>query len=180
MHRRARARDRSRRTSGRSTWGRVAVLAVLCFAVIGGYEGFLPTAPVDWLISLTGRTPIRAAINVRSERADCRVARVIDGDTVDLDCAGEGLVRTRLMGYDTPEVYSPKCDVELALGTRATRALERRIDASREIHVAFRGTDRYGRRLARLSLDGTDVADPLIAAGLARPYEGGRRDGWCG
>ena len=84
------------------------------------------------------------------------------------------------MGFDTPEVFSPKCDAELALGNRATQALERRVNASREVQVAFHGTDRYGRRLARLSLDGTDVAQPLIAAGLARPYDGGRRAGWCG
>ena len=71
-------------------------------------------------------------------------------------------------------------DAERALGTEATQALERSINGSSKIMVAFRGTDRYGRRLARLTLDGTDVADPLIAAGLARPYEGGRRDGWCG
>jgi micrococcal nuclease len=162
------------------TWAKVALLAAAALIVIDGREELLRTPGLDWLSGLVERAPIRAAINVRSERADCQVARVIDGDTVDIDCDGEGLVRTRLMGYDTPEVYSPKCDAELALGNRATQALERHINGSREVHVAFRGTDRYGRRLAYLSLDGTDVAQPLIAAGLARPYEGGRRDGWCG
>jgi endonuclease YncB( thermonuclease family) len=27
--------------------------------------------------------------------------------------------------------------------------------------------------------DGRDLGDALIAVGLARPYGGGRRDGWC-
>lgn len=163
-----------------SDWARVALLAGAALIVIGDGKDLLRTSGLDWLTGPAERPPIRAAINVRAERADCRVARVVDGDTVDLACAGDGLVRTRLMGFDTPEVFSPECDAERALGTRATKALERRVNASRDIHVTFRGTDRYGRRLARLTLDGTDVAQPLIAAGLARAYEGGRRDGWCG
>lgn len=40
-------------------------------------------------------------------------------------------------------------------------------------------SDRYGRLLAALALDGQDVADTLIAARLARPYDGGTRQGWC-
>ncbi|WP_290897841.1 thermonuclease family protein [Hoeflea sp.] len=40
-------------------------------------------------------------------------------------------------------------------------------------------TDRYGRTLACVYADGRDVAKALIAAGLARPYDGGRREGWC-
>ncbi len=159
---------------------KVALLAAAALIVIGDREGLLRMSGLDRILGPGERPPIRAAINVRAERTDCQVARVIDGDTIDLDCAGEGLVRTRLMGFDTPEVFSPKCDAELALGNAATQALQHRVDGSREVLVAFRGTDRYGRRLARLSLDGTDVAQPLIAAGLARPYEGGRRDGWCG
>lgn len=39
--------------------------------------------------------------------------------------------------------------------------------------------DRYGRTLARMMLDGLDVAELLIAENLARKYAGGRRQGWC-
>jgi hypothetical protein len=28
--------------------------------------------------------------------------------------------------------------------------------------------------------DGRELGDALIAAGLAHPYDGGKRDGWCG
>jgi hypothetical protein len=159
----------------------VALIVAAALIVLGDRVDWRQVLGADWVSDLVGRAPIRAAINVRAERSDCQVARVIDGDTVDLECgAGGELMRTRLMGYDTPEVYSPKCDAELALGNQATQALERRVNGSRRVLVAFRGTDRYGRHLARLMLDGTDVAVPLIEAGLARPYEGGRREGWCG
>jgi endonuclease YncB( thermonuclease family) len=42
------------------------------------------------------------------------------------------------------------------------------------------GGDRYQRRLGRLLIDGRDVADLMVARGLARRYSGrGPRQGWC-
>lgn len=41
------------------------------------------------------------------------------------------------------------------------------------------GTDRYGRVLAELHLGGQPVKVTMIAHGVARPYDGGRREGWC-
>jgi micrococcal nuclease len=160
-------------------WRPIALLALVALAAIGGREGLLPLEARDWLPAIANQ-PIRAAISVSSGRPDCRLLRVIDGDTVDLDCPGEGFVRTRLLGFDTPEISSPGCASELSLGTAATRALQSRIAASTEMRVDFRGADHYGRRLARLSLDGSDVARPMIADGLARPYHGGKRRSWCG
>lgn len=52
-------------------------------------------------------------------------------------------------------------------------------DAKRVELVRF-PPDRYGRTLARVYLDGRDLADLLIEAGLGRPYDGGRRASWCG
>lgn len=176
-----RRRGRSGWTYGRvrTLWSRVCLLAAIALLVIGGRERLLPLGS-DWPPAVDIRQPIRATINVSPGRADCRVVRVIDGDTVDLDCAGAGALRARLLGFDTPEVFSPACAAELALGTQATRALERRIRASGDMRIDLGGSDRYGRRLARLSLDGRDVAGPMIAEGLARPYDGGRRLSWCG
>jgi micrococcal nuclease len=178
-HRQAKARI-SRRTRRGSPWKPIALLALVALAAIGGREGFIPLEASDWLSAFDTDPPIRAAISVSSGRADCSLLRVIAGDTVDLDCSGEGFVRTRLLGFDTPETSSPECPSELSLGTAATRALQSRIAASAEMRVDFRGADHYGRRLARLSLDGQDVARPMIADGLARPYHGGKRPSWCG
>ena len=172
----------SRRRGG-NPWATVGLLALLALTAVGGREGYLPLDLRNWLPDGTAQ-PIRAAIAVSPRmsggREDCRVARVIDGDTIDLACPGQGFLRTRLVGFDTPEVFSPGCASELALGKAATLALQRRIAASAEMRIDFRGADQYGRRLARLSLDGQDVARPMIADGLARPYHGGRRGSWCG
>jgi len=109
----------------------------------------------------------------------CEVINVVDGDTVNVFCPGRGFDRTRLLGFDTPEVFSPRCLSESWAGAKATLALRTRIWAANEVKLVFRGTDKYGRRLAILLLDGTNVSRLMIEAGHARSYAGGKRGGWC-
>jgi endonuclease YncB( thermonuclease family) len=110
----------------------------------------------------------------------CRILAVIDGDTVSAFCPGEGLVRARLEGFDTPESWDPRCLSEWWAGRRATLALRWKLLAAGEIETVLSGSDRYGRRLMTLFLDGENVARAMIAEGHARPYAGGPRAGWCG
>lgn len=100
---------------------------------------------------------------------------VVDGDTIWMD--GENI---RLMGFDTPETHEWECDAEKALGDRATQRLLVLVNGGMvEAHRSGdRDRDRYGRQLRVVTVDGRDVGDILIAEGLARPYEGGRRS-WC-
>lgn len=114
-----------------------------------------------------------------TSESGCRVARVIDGDTVDLACQGASPFRARLTGYDTPETYEPSCASEAALGLEATARLRALVTSATSVTARISGTDRYGRRLVALSLDGRSVSGTLIAEGLAAPYSGGRRPDWC-
>lgn len=111
--------------------------------------------------------------------AGCAVTLVVDGDTVKLYCPAEGFMTARLLGFDTPEIFSPLCLSELARGLTATAWLNAALFAAGHIAETSSGTDRYGRRLASLRLDGRDLAETIVAAGLARPYSGGKREGWC-
>ena len=100
--------------------------------------------------------------------------RPIDGDTV----AWRGM-RYRLLGFDAPEIEG-KCPAEIAKAREAKRALQDMIARAEIIDIRPRGDlDRYGRRLAWLNLDGEDVAQDMIASGLAREYHGAPRRGWC-
>ncbi len=110
---------------------------------------------------------------------DCVITRVVDGDTVHALCRGSGAERLRLMGYDTPETYRARCSAERRLGDRATRRLRAELARAGDIRMRFYGRDRYQRLLVRLTLDGRDIADTMIAAGLAVRYSGGRRIDWC-
>ena len=109
----------------------------------------------------------------------CHVARVVDGDTVYLSCPGAGLRRARLMGFDTPEVFSPRCPAERALGQKAERALGAAISAASSVTFRFHGQDRYGRDLVQMFVDGRNIAGLMVSSGLAVPYDGGRRIDWC-
>ena len=111
--------------------------------------------------------------------APCAVARVVDGDTVILDCLGVGQFRARLMGFDTPETHRPRCNREALLGQAATRRLRALLDTPAGFAVQLGGWDRYERRLITITINGRDVGDTLIAEGLALPYQRGRRPDWC-
>jgi endonuclease YncB( thermonuclease family) len=117
---------------------------------------------------------------VASEQGDCRILRVIDGDTLSLLCPEDGMLGARLMGFDTPEKFSPRCVAELIAAERASWHLRTLIQGADRLTLVHQGTDQYGRALVRLELDGVDVARLMIRAGRARAYSGGLRGTWCG
>ena len=99
--------------------------------------------------------------------------RVIDGDT--LDVAGE---RVRIANIDTPEMPpKARCASEAEGALRARDELRALVSAG-PVVLERTGTDRYGRTLARVSVDGVDAGAALVASGHARPWEGRRRS-WC-
>lgn len=107
----------------------------------------------------------------------CQVLHVTDGDTLHLDC-GAGRFKARLLGFDTPESHEPRCPAEARAARAATEEL-RRLVARAPVTAQSHGHDRYGRTLVRLTAGGQDVAQAMIASGLALPYDGGRRPDWC-
>ncbi|MCH7554742.1 MAG: thermonuclease family protein [Proteobacteria bacterium] len=111
------------------------------------------------------------------------VLRVIDGDTIAVRARiwiGQSVeTRVRIVGVDTPELRG-KCALEIEL---AAAAREFVVEALGDQPVTLRDVryDKFGGRvLARVeSSTGKDIARLLIAAGLGRPYDGGKRAPWC-
>ncbi len=89
------------------------------------------------------------------------------------------MVSARLLGFDTPEKYAPKCLGEFLAAEKASWHLRALIQGADRLSLTQEGTDQYGRALVRLELDGVDVARLMIRAGHARQYGGGLRGGWC-
>jgi len=98
-----------------------------------------------------------------------KVGRIIDGDTLDIDCPDGRFSRTRirLLGVDTPETVKPDTPVEhfgpqarrftesAAMGRTVTLKLDR-----------MRIRDTYNRLLAYVILpDGTNLNERIIATG---------------
>lgn len=99
---------------------------------------------------------------------------VVDGDTIWL--AGQ---KIRVADIDAPETHPPRCAYEAALGTRATRRLQQLLNnGAISLQAIDRDTDRYGRKLRIVLVDGRSVGGRLVDEGLARWYAGGRRP-WC-
>ncbi|MDQ2066680.1 thermonuclease family protein [Xinfangfangia sp. CPCC 101601] len=107
----------------------------------------------------------------------CRVAYVIDGDSLGLDCP-DGQQAARIMDIDTPEMRG-QCPAEIRLAQAAKEALKAMIYAAQEVRVEISGQDKYRRVLVHLVLDGQNASRMMLAAGHGRPYDGGRRAGWC-
>lgn len=128
-----------------------------------------------------GADLVTAALKpVDSLEGDCRVLLVVDGDTVKLVCPKRGVETARLMGFDTPEKFSPKCLGEMVAAEQATWALRAMLMRAETLQLTHEGeADRYGRALVRLMVDGEDVARRMIRAGHARQYGGGLRGSWC-
>jgi endonuclease YncB( thermonuclease family) len=117
---------------------------------------------------------------VASDQGTCRIFRVVDGDTVSLICPEDGMMSARLLGFDTPEKYAPKCVDEFVAAEQASWALRTMIQKADRIGLTQDGTDQYGRALVRLTLDGQDVARLMVQAGHGRVYGSGPRGSWCG
>ena len=101
------------------------------------------------------------------------ITKVYDGDTVtcDLDI-GFGIIlksaRLRLKGIDTPELRGTRGDVK----KRAYEARDylRSLILGKEVMVKTHGKGKYGRWLATIYHDRTDVNKHLIRKGHATEY----------
>ncbi|WP_304699369.1 thermonuclease family protein [Phenylobacterium sp.] len=104
------------------------------------------------------------------------VVRVLDGDTLVLD--GEGV---RLANVDAPEL-PPEARFwgEGALGVQAAAKAQDLVSHAARIELVREGHDRFGRTLARVTLnESRDLGDALVFAGVAA-RKGERAWDWCG
>lgn len=123
----------------------------------------------------------RKAAELASER-NWPVLYVVDGDTVKVRLPDGRAALVRIRHMDSPETGSrASCQGERDKGDLARAYLSGVLDASSRV-VFLRPTtneDKYGRILADMLADGSMVSRLMISAGLARPYDGGRRQSWC-
>jgi endonuclease YncB( thermonuclease family) len=112
-----------------------------------------------------------AALVLSVTDGDTFRARVPVWDNIDVVTA------VRIRGIDTPEIKG-KCPAEKAAALEAKARLAALLNGPVQLlHVE---PDKYAGRVdADVTVNGTSVAAVLIAEGLARPYTGGARQGWC-
>jgi len=85
----------------------------------------------------------------------------------------------RVLGIDTPEIKG-KCEKEKELALIGRQTANQLFRAADVIEFKDLKWDKYGGRvLSNVYLDGKLYSDILIEKGLARPYDGGAKKGWC-
>ena len=84
----------------------------------------------------------------------------------------------RLTGIDTTEMKG-LCEQEKELAKQAQSLTQKLMVQASKIELAEPRRDKYFRILAKVMADGQEVAQELIKAGLAVPYDGGKKKGWC-
>jgi len=137
------------------------------------------TVPVNVTLDPSGHPAYACGIP-----ADARVTRVIDGDTIAVKTAGGREETVRILGIDTPETeehgnwgteYEGISDPSYltAWGHRARNQTERLVkgkSVSLVTDCRAGERDRYGRLLAYVGVEGSDLGSLLLQEGYARVY----------
>jgi len=98
----------------------------------------------------------------QAETINCRVVGVHDGDTLTCLTPQKKQLKIRLAEIDTPESKQP-------YGTRAQQSLSSMV-FGKDVRLEVQDTDRYGRKVARVYQDRTDVNAEQVKSGSAWVY----------
>lgn len=108
---------------------------------------------------------------------NCKIVRVVDGDTVDVDIdlgfdTWRLCERIRLYGIDTPECRTRNA-TEKKAGFLAKDYVERLLQQGRTYPLTTKEKGKYGRYLGTIKIDGDlTINAALVSENLAVPYTG--------
>ena len=125
---------------------------------------------LHWLLLATALALASAPARAQSSPLEGRVIAVADGDTVTVLDAQQRRHRVRLLGIDAPERAQP-------WGAESGAYLEAKV-MQQDVQVAFAKTDRHGRLIGTVRLQGLDVNLQLLRAGLAWHHKPYAADQW--
>lgn len=114
---------------------------------------------------------------------EARVISNYDGDTISVEVTVwvDQVLTTsvRVDGIDTPEIRG-KCTEERVLAIKAKDRVFELVSPGLTLKKVRWG--KYARRVVAdvYLVSGDRLADVLIAEGLGRLYDGGKRQSWCG
>lgn len=175
LWRRSRFRFRAWANKRRSPIKGIILPAVV--AAVLGIAGYVAIdRNVASQVATLTQSPSTSAPQTPRSHAPQRRVRVIDGDTIVDTTTGE---RIRLSNIDTPETGGrAQCRAERLAGEAATRAAREIVESGTVTLRRSGRTDRYGRTIGSVLVDGRDLGEIMMERGLARPWRG-RREAWC-
>ena len=114
------------------------------------------------LVKIVFSLVLAFAANAHAESLIGRIVGITDGDTLTFLADGNQPIKIRLVEIDCPESAQP-------YGNRAKQELSA-LAFGKSARVESQGTDRYGRTLGRVFVDGLDVNAEMIRRGAAWVY----------
>jgi micrococcal nuclease len=120
-------------------------------------------------------------VDYGSVRID-EVSSIYDGDTIRVSIhawpavAGQR-IPVRLYGIDTPEMSDKRPRV-YKLARSAKQFSVTQLRGAKRIELRQIRRDKYFRLLAEVWVDGRNLSELLLKAGLAKPYFGGKKVSW--
>lgn len=110
------------------------------------------------------------------------ITSIYDGDT--FRCNIDGYpeivgerIGIRINGIDTPEMRDKRPAVK-ALARQAKQFTVQRLREGHQVVLRNMKRGKYFRIVADVYVDGSSLADELLQAGLAKPYDGGKKTKW--
>ena len=112
-----------------------------------------------------------------------KVIAVYDADTFRVDITGwpdiiGANMPIRANGFDAPEIRG-KCQAEKDAAHLARDLTVNALKGADVVELRNMRRGKYFRIIADVYVDGESLRDLHLAAGTARPYSGGKREGWC-
>lgn len=108
--------------------------------------------------------------NQETEKVEVKFVESVDGDTAQFNMDGE-TIKVRFLAVDTPESVHPTKEVQ-AYGVEASNFTKEKLKNAKTIELEFDNnsdkTDKYGRYLAWIWIDGELLQNLLIKEGLAK------------
>jgi len=115
-----------------------------------------------WLLLMLLLGPVAALPAATAQAQRARVVSIGDGDTIGV-LSGGRTITVRLACIDAPET------AQSPYGQQARRYLQQRLPLGREVTLAAKTTDRYGRTVAELISD-INIGLAMVADGQAFAY----------
>ena len=112
-------------------------------------------------------TTVQAAV---SKKQTAKFVREVDGDTAKLSVKGK-IYTFHFLVIDTPEIVKLNTPPAF-MGKKASNYTKSELAKAKKIQIQYDGnrTDKYGRKLAWIFVDGQLLQDKLVKKGYARVY----------
>lgn len=113
---------------------------------------------------------------------NCELARVVDGDTIDVNIDLGYKIwlrkeRVRLLGINAPESRTRNLE-EKKLGLASKARLKELLPKKFIIKTSKDGKGKFGRILGEPIVDGKNICQVMLDEGHARVYLGGKKEKW--